>query len=158
LTTVSWRKEDLKRRLERSKRLKIGEEKFELKETGEEGVRQIKALLGLGDLVTNVNIPNYGQIEGIPYGAVVETNALFSGNKLKPILSGKLPDNVNSLVLRQVYNQETTLKAALKKDYNLAFSAFVNDPLVAISLKDAKKLFNEMLENTKKYLDGWQIS
>lgn len=157
LTTVSWRKEDLKRRLERSKRLKIGEEKFELKETGEEGVRQIKALLGLGDLVTNVNIPNYGQIEGIPYGAVVETNALFSGNKLKPVLSGKLPDNVNSLVLRQVYNQETTLKAALKKDYDLAFSAFVNDPLVTISLKDAKKLFNEMLENTKKYLDGWEL-
>ncbi len=157
LTTVRWRKEDLKRRLERSKRLKTGEEKFELKETGEEGVRQIKALLGLGDLVTNVNMPNYGQIEGIPYGAVVETNALFSGNKLKPVLSGKLPDNVYSLVLRQVYNQETTLKAALNKDYDLAFSAFVNDPLVTISLKDAKKLFNEMLENTKKYLDGWEI-
>ena len=59
LTPVSWRKDDLEKRLERSERLYSGEEKFELKETGEEGVQQIRALLGLGDLVTNVNIPNY---------------------------------------------------------------------------------------------------
>lgn len=30
--------------------------------TGEEGVQQMRSLLGLRDLVTNVNIPNYGQI------------------------------------------------------------------------------------------------
>ncbi|SNX53414.1 alpha-glucosidase/alpha-galactosidase [Thermoanaerobacterium sp. RBIITD] len=157
LTPVSWRIEDLKHRLERSKKLVSGEEKFELKDTGEEGVKQIKALLGLEDLVTNVNMPNYGQIEGIPYGAVVETNALFSSNRLKPVLAGRLPDAVNSLVLRQVYNQEATLKAALKKDYDMAFGAFVNDPLVTISLNDAKELFNSMLENTKEYLNGWNL-
>ncbi|WHE06920.1 alpha-glucosidase/alpha-galactosidase [Thermoanaerobacterium thermosaccharolyticum] len=157
LTPVSWRKEDLKRRLERSKKLISGEEKFELKETGEEGVKQIKALLGLGDLVTNLNIPNYGQIENVPYGSVVETNALFSDNTVKPISSGKLPDSISGLVLRHVYNQETILKAALTKNFDLAFSAFVNDPLVTISLKDAKKLFKEMLENTKEYLNGWKL-
>ena len=56
LTPVSWRKDDLEKRLERSERLYCGEEKFELKETGEEGVQQIRALLGLGDLVTNLSL------------------------------------------------------------------------------------------------------
>ena len=47
LTTVTWRKDDLKKRLERSERLVKGEEKFEINETGEDGVKQMRALLGL---------------------------------------------------------------------------------------------------------------
>ena len=152
LTPVSYRKEELRIRLEKSKLLYSGEEKFELKETGEEGVKQIKAILGLQDLVTNVNLPNIGQMQGVPLGAVVETNAVFTSDSVKPVATGKLPDTVNNLVIRQIYNQETILKAAIKKDYELAFSAFVNDPNVSISLTDARKLFNEMLENTKAYL------
>lgn len=40
LTPVLWRKGDLEKRLERSEKLYSGEEKFELKETGEEGVQR----------------------------------------------------------------------------------------------------------------------
>ena len=152
LTKVSWRKEDLKNRLERSVRLKNGQEEFQIRQTGEEGVKQIKAILGLGDLITNVNIPNIGQMQDVPYGAVVETNALFRRDSVTPIMAGKLPDAVQSLVIRQVENQETILKAALTKDKKLAFAAFVNDPLVTISFDEAEKLFQEMLQNTKKYL------
>lgn len=36
LTTVDWRKEDLKKRLERSHRLAAGEEEIDLTPTGEE--------------------------------------------------------------------------------------------------------------------------
>lgn len=157
LTTVKWRKENLKERLEKSARLVSGEEKFELKETGEDGVNQIKALLGLGDLVTNVNIPNVGQMKDVPLGAVVETNALFRRDSVSPIMAGRLPNEVHSLVIRHVENQETILKAALNKDKELAFAAFVNDPNVNISLDDARKLFEEMLQNTKKYLPGWDL-
>jgi len=32
------------------------------------------------------------------------------------------------------------------------FTAFINDPLVTCSYSDAKKLFDEMLKNTAKYL------
>ena len=44
LTTVDWRKEDLKNRLEKSRKLVAGEEQVELKPTGEEGIQLIKAL------------------------------------------------------------------------------------------------------------------
>ena len=47
LTTVDWRKEDLKNRLEKSRKLVAGEEQVELKPTGEEGIQLIKSLCGL---------------------------------------------------------------------------------------------------------------
>ncbi len=72
-------------------------------------------------------------------GVVVETNALFTKNSIKPIMAGKLPDNIHGLVHRVAMNQETILRATLAKDKKLAFTAFVNDPLVVnISLKDAR--------------------
>ena len=157
LTSVDYRKEESKKREEYRKRVLSGEEQIVLKPTGEESVLQMKALLGLGDMVTNVNIPNYGQMEGIPLNCVVETNAHISRIGVNPVFAGKLPDEVQNLVMHHVLNQETILKAALAKDKEIAFRAFVNDPLVNISLKDARKLFIEMLENTKKYLPGWNI-
>jgi len=157
LTPVSWRVEDLENRLEKSKRLVNGEEQLELYPSEEEGVLQIKALLGLQDLVTNVNIPNSGQVMNLPLGSVVETNAVFSKDSIIPLMAGSIPDDVNSLIKRHVINQETILKAALLKDKDLAFRAFAIDPLMTLPLNEAKKLFNEMLENTKKYLPGWEI-
>ena len=55
---VQSRIDGLKERMAKSERLVNNEEEFELKRSGEEGVRQIKAILGLGDLVTNVSLPN----------------------------------------------------------------------------------------------------
>jgi len=157
LTSVEERVKMTQIRDETRKRIINGEEEYKLKPSGEEGVRQIKALLGLEDFVTNVNMPNLGQMEGFPIGCVVETNAYFSKDSVKPVMAGKLPDDVNSLVIRHVYNQESTLKAALAKDKEMAFRTFVNDPLINLSLKDSKELFVKMLENTKKYLSGCEI-
>lgn len=157
LTPVSYRLNKVKQKLEMRKKLLNGKEKFDIKKSGEEGVNQIKALLGLGDLVTNVNLPNKGQLDGFPENAVVETNALFSKNGIQPVLAGKLPDDIQSLIMRHVYNQEIILKSSIKKDKNLAFNAFINDPMVNISIDDARKLFEEMLENIKGYLPGWNI-
>lgn len=158
LTPVSWRWDNQKKLKEKSQRLVEGKEEIVLKETGEEGVHQIKALLGLGNLVTNVNIPNVGQMTGVPLGSVVETNALFSRDSVRPLMAGKLPDAVQSLVLRQVLNQETVLQAALDRDTEKAFLAFVNDPLVTIDITSARKLYNEMLSNTKEYLPEYNIA
>lgn len=157
LTPVSWRFEHQEELIEKSKRLASGEEEVELKESGEEGLKQIKAILGLGEFVTNVNLPNQGQIKGIPIGAVVETNALFSRNSIRPVIAGELPAPVQALVIRHVMNQETILKAALTRDKKLAFSAFLNDPLVNVDAKAGKELFDRMLRNTLEFLLGWEI-
>lgn len=153
LTPVSWRKEDLQRRLERSERLYTGEEKFELKETGEEGVQQIRALLGLRDLVTNVNIPNQGQIPNLPVGAVVETNACFRANSLNPVFAGNIPDSIYPLISRVCGEQERVVDAALARDMEAVFNAFAADPNICIPVAQARELFDAMVDNTKKYLD-----
>ena len=155
LTTVKWRKEDLKRRLEKTRELLNGKE-FELVHSGEESVRQIKALLGIGEFVTNVNIPNYGQMEGLPVGAVVETNAYFSGDSVRPLYAGALPQAVNSLVAKVSLEQETVVDAALNGDYEMAFNAFLNDANVNLPLDKARELFDKMLENTKSYLPYYE--
>jgi alpha-galactosidase len=157
LTPVSYRVEHKGKLEEQGKRLASGAEPVKIALSGEEGVRQMKALLGLGDLVTNVNIPNRGQLEGAPLGAVVETNAVFSRDSLQPVYAGALPPGLNGLMMRHIHNHETILRAALTRDAELAFQAFVNDPLVTIGVDDARKLFVEMLQNTKKYLPGWKI-
>ena len=156
LTPVSWRKEDLKNRLARSERLYKGEEEMTINQTGEEGVQQMRSLLGLRDLVTNVNIPNCGQIPNLPLGAIVETNAHFSADSVRPVFAGPVPQSVYPLVSRVCGIQEMTVEAAMSRDLELAFQAFCMDPNMELGLKDARILYNTMVENTAKYLTMYQ--
>ena len=110
-------------------------------------------MLGLGDLVSNVNIPNRGQIPNLPLGAVVETNAFFGRDRIEPVYAGPMPSNILPLVARHVYNQENTLKAALTCDRKLGFSTFMNDPqLASVMPADGQKLFDDMLEAQRSWL------
>lgn len=158
LTTVDWRKEDLQKRLEKSEKMLSGELPFEIKDTGEEGVNQIRALCGLGRLVTNVNMPNRGQIPNLPIGAVVETNACFRSNMVDPVFAGEVPDSIHPLLVRIADEQLTVVRGGVNRDLGKVFKAFVNNPLVDLTLADAKQLFAEMVNNTKAYLPGYDLS
>ncbi len=155
LTTVAWRKKELKERLAKSERLVSGEEELDLKKSGEEGIMLIKALLGLGSLVSNVNIPNQGQIGNLPLGAVVETNAMFDKDSIAPVFAGSLKPDIQHMVMRHVTNQAGILEAVFAKDLKLAFNVFMNDPLVKLDPLEGGALFREMVDNTKKYLPGY---
>lgn len=160
LTTVRWRKEDLKQRLAKSARLAEGLEEMERKSSGEEGILLIKALCGLDRVLSNVNIPNAGlQIPNLPALAVVETNAVFSRDSIKPLMAGPLPEPVRRLILPHTVNHEDVLKAATDCRRDLVYKAFLNDPLVKGRAKeeDIKKLADDMIANTLAYLpEGWK--
>lgn len=156
LTPVSYRKEDRKERLALSEAYFTGKKPFEFKETGEEGVDQMRALLGLGDMVTNVNLPNRGQIPNLPADAVVETNASFTCGKLQPVMAGPIPASILPQIAPVCAIQEAVVDAALRRDLDGAFCAFASDPLVTISVWDAKKLFGEMVDNTAAYLQEYK--
>ena len=157
LTPVAARREDLELRLAKSERLANGEEEPLVYRTGEEGVNQIRALLGLHDLVTNVNLPNMGQIPNLPIGAVVETNAVFRSDSLTPVFAGAVPEEIYAMISRVCLEQENLNKAIAQRDVEKIFEVFSNDPLVTCNLADARKLFCEMIENTKKYLTMYDI-
>ncbi len=160
LTTVAWRKNDLKTRLEKSHRLVNGEEKIELKPSGEEGILLIKSLCGLERTVSNVNIPNTNlQIPNLPKDAIVETNAVFERNSIKPIVAGSIPENILELIKPHVDNHERILNAALTYDRTLVYEAFAADPLVKnrATEEEIKTLADEMIANTATYLPaGWK--
>lgn len=161
LTTVDWRKEDLKNRLEKSRKLVAGEEQVELKPTGEEGIQLIKALCGLRRMVSNVNIPNTNlQIKNLPADAIVETNAVFERDAIRPVVAGEIPENVKTLIMPHVENHAYTLQAALTCDKELVVKAFLNDPIVKgknCKEEDIRQLVDDMIAATAKYLpDGWK--
>ena len=157
LTDVAWRKEDLKNRLQKSEDLRSGAKPVKIECTGEEGIQQIRALLGLCDLVTNVNIPNCGQIPNLPMGAVVETNAVFRSDSVTPVHAGEIPKSIYPLVSRACGAQENLSDAIANRDLDAVFQVFANDPLVTCTYSEAKNLFKEMMQNTKKYLTSYDV-
>lgn len=161
LTTVSWRKKDLQNRLARSKRLVSGEEDLELKPSGEEGIQLIKALCGLTRVISNVNIPNFSmQIQNLPTDSIVETNAVFSRDSVRPIYAGKLSKSILHFILPHIQNHERILKAAFTYNRELVYEAFAEDPLIdkRISETEIKKLVDDMIFQTKKFLpEGWKF-
>ena len=140
------------RRLERSQKLAEGRERLELKPSGEEGILLIKALCGLTRVVSNVNIPNdFVQIGNLPKTAVVETNAVFEKDAVRPLYAGELPENVLSLVEPHVKNHERTLEAALNADPKPLIDVFMTDPLIdgRLTRAEAETLVMDMLKATK---------
>ena len=153
LTTVQWRKDDLQKRLERSRKLVNGEEQVELKPTGEEGILLIKALCGLERVVSNVNIPNTNrQIPNLPETAVVETNAVFERDAIRPVVAGEIPENVKALIMPHVENHERVMKVVMggNQYVDLLVEAFLNDPLVKgrASEEDVRQLVADMMKAT----------
>lgn len=158
LTPVDWRKNDMQYRLNRSKDLREGTIPVEIKGTGEEGIRQIRSILGLDEFVTNVNIPNRGQIPNLPMEAIVETNAVFRDGTVTPVMAGEVPPAIYPLVSRICGEQEAVSKAIAERDIDAIFQAFAADPLVTCTYEEAWELFKEMVNNTKAYLKDYDLS
>lgn len=115
------------------------------------------AILGKGDLVTNVNLPNRGQISNLPLGVVVETNAAFTADSVKPIMAGAMPDSLYGLTAPIVAVQSLTVQAGLARSLELGFQAFLADPHVqSLSFTDAKALYEEMIAGTAEYLKDYK--
>ena len=104
-------------------------------------------------MVTNVNLPNVGQIPNVPLGVIVETNAVFSADTVKPQASGEIPANVMSIMYPAIANQQVILQAAAEHSFDKALTAVMTDNLsLGISPAQAEEMLKVMLKNTKAYL------
>ena len=119
-------------------------------QSDEEGVDIMKALITGESLITNVNIPNIGQIPWLPEGHIVETNAVFGRGSVKPIIAMEPPKAVKAIVSRIASIQEMVLDAVFAGDDDLLFQAFLSDPLMNIGVPQAGELFNKMREYIAK--------
>jgi alpha-galactosidase/6-phospho-beta-glucosidase family protein len=145
VTTVDVRRERLAADRERVRRMIRGGEPNPTGRSREE-ISDIMAAMWTGeDSVNIVNLPNAGQVRDLPPGAVVETYGALNGTGASGIVFGELPPPVAALVHPHVFNQEAIVQAGLTGDIDLAFHAFLNDPLVG-SGPDARKMFEAQRE------------
>ncbi|MFC4440344.1 MULTISPECIES: family 4 glycosyl hydrolase [Natrialbaceae] len=135
-----------------------GETEFELDPSGEIAVDLMRTLTVGDSMKTHVNLPNTGQITGLPEGAVVETNALITPGSIKPINAGPLPRQVRNQIQTHVNNHETMIEAAFAGDVDLAFRAFLNDPQVkTLQTETAREMFAELVAAEEEYLQDWNL-
>lgn len=153
LTSVDLRERNQAKQIEDSIAMAAGEMEFVPEASGEELVRLLRALLGLEVVVSNVNLPNCGQMPGMSLGSIVETNCVFTNGFVKPVVSKPLPEGALALVQRNCANIDLTCEGIRQRDMDKIFQAFMNQPLCAgLPLEDGEKLFQTMCDNTKEYL------
>ncbi|MGH1415385.1 MAG: alpha-galactosidase [Pelagimonas sp.] len=153
LTPVEYRIRDRAAKLARAESMQQGQTDLVAKKSDESLIDQIAALMHGTPFISNVNLPNTGQVDGLPLGAIVETNAAFSGLGVKPVFAGRLPNSLLSVVSDHANRQTNLLSATLQEDRSALFDLFQSDPLVApLPTKEAQNMFDQMLFATASWL------
>lgn len=156
LTPVSYRKNKMIKDDADAKAIASGEKPIIITPTDEEGVRQVRALMGLERFVSNVNFINVGQIPNLPRNAVVETNAYFWKNNVQPIYSGPMEENIRDLTMSHINTQNLLIKALEEKNLDYAFQALIEDVTVRnIDKRILKNIFIEITGKISNYLSDY---
>jgi len=153
LTPVEYRVRYQAQKRARAEALADGQITPEPARSQEALVDQIAALMQGGPYISNVNLPNRGQIENLPAGTIVETNAVFSGLGIQPVLAGRLPDALHAVVADHAARQTDMLEVFCAGAFDELFELFRTDPQVAALPTDkARAMYNEMVQATAGYL------
>ena len=90
---------------------------------------------------------------------MVETNALFYRDHIKPVMAGEVKEDIKAVLLRHFENHEDIIAAAAECNFERALKAFKNDPQVKAKCTDsqAEELLRYMIQSNLKYLpEGWR--
>lgn len=156
LTTVDFREKQQAEKITETIEMAEGRKQFPVVKSAEVAVELMQAILGFGSYVSNVNMPNVGQMPQMPLGSIVETNCVFSHDSVKPIVAKPLPTAVKNLVYRACVNIDTLYEGIKERDLNKIYVAFANQALCGtLTMEQSKNLFKEMCYNTREYLDEY---
>jgi 6-phospho-beta-glucosidase len=98
-----------------------------------------------------LNLPNRGQIDDLPSGAIVETPAVVRGRAFDPIPQGALPPEVSGLIRQVAEHAHLAAEAAATADRSLLVKAMALHPLVR-SIDLSERLVGAYLEAHGSYL------
>jgi len=149
LTTVDFRIHQMNERIAEANGLADGSIPVKVEKSDEEAVDLIRSILGLTSTISNVNIINRGQIDWLPYGSIVESNAVFTHDTVAPIMTKPLPQSVQTLVKRCCDNVDVLYEGIKNRNKDTIFSAFMNQALCSgLTLEEGSALFDEMLKSS----------
>ena len=131
LTTIEHREELARQRRTGIERF-LAEETSPLAHSDEQLARAMAALAGAGGRADRfiVNVPNVGQIDNLPRGAVVECMAEIDALGVRPLATGALPHAAHAVIAPHVARQELIVEAALTGRREAVLAALTSDPLV----------------------------
>jgi alpha-galactosidase len=98
-----------------------------------------------------VNLPNQGQIDNLPQGAIVETPGVVSGSGVKAVGVGSLPGPVAELCRREITVAQLCVDAAIHGDREAALQCLLLDPVIT-DMEVAQSILDAYLEAYRPYL------
>lgn len=150
-TTIEHRRASVAQARDRVDAWISGDAPIPMTRSDEEVSHIVAAIVHGRPRVTVVNLPNTGQIDNLPRGAVVETMGVVGGTGASPLAVGALPAEILATLTPHVANQERLVEAALTGDRTLALEALAGDPLVR-DPAIAPQLLDDMLAANAAYL------
>lgn len=155
-TTIGERKTGLRKAREKALDMASGKKTI-LPRSRETAIDMITAFVTNKPFVDVVNLPNIGQIENLPLGAVVETMGQVNSMGFMPIAIGPMPEILRGLTDVHCRVQKMALEAALTGDRKLAMEALMLDPLCAkLAPSDVRKMGFELMQATREYLPQFE--
>ncbi|NQU75868.1 MAG: hypothetical protein HQ546_06095 [Planctomycetes bacterium] len=111
----------------------------------------MSAIVHSTEFVDVVNLPNVGQIDNLPRGAVVETLGVINGLGFTPLTAGPLPEPIVNLVYPHASSQLMLVEAVLTGNREQAFDALRNEPVCShLSFREIRQMGEELLAANKR--------
>lgn len=152
LTTIPDRESNQARSVEAVMRRLDGRDSVALRRSSEQAVPVIESLTGAGQGTFVVNVPNQGQIRGLPDDVVVECMATIDGSGIHPIEAPALSTAVLAWLHTHVAAQELVVEAALEHRLDKALQALLLDPLShRLRTADARDLLRDLVANNDRF-------
>jgi alpha-galactosidase len=107
--------------------------------------------------VYSVNLPNGGQVENLPDGAVLESPALVDGGGFHPIAVGNLSEGIASTLVKRITSTELTVDAALSGSLDLFIQALLADGAVTLP-SEARALAIALLKAQAEHLPQFETA
>ncbi|QMV41849.1 6-phospho-beta-glucosidase [Cohnella cholangitidis] len=104
--------------------------------------------------IQTLNVTNGKILDFLPEDAAIEVNCVVTGKGPIPLPVTNVPEQAKGLIHAVKTYERLTIEAAITGDRAIALQAMASHPLVP-SVKVAKALLDEMLEQNKPYLPAF---
>ncbi len=151
-TTIAQRKAGYAKSRRRTFRIAAGKEPL-IKRSRETAIDIMSAIATNTAFTDVVNLPNNGQVDNLPRGAVVETMGTVDALGFRGISAGPLPEPLRALTEPHCRVQTMTVDAALEGNIDKALTALIMDPSCShLPPSQIRKMGKELISATKAWL------
>jgi alpha-galactosidase len=124
---------------------------IDLKHSMEQISRMVLGLLGRGAFLGIGNLPNTGQVDNLPRGAVIETPVVYDWDVASALAMEPLRPALASSLIQHCLAQELTVEAALRGERQLVIEAMLTQPHIP-DFAIVPQMVDDMLAAQRQWL------